>query len=602
MISSIKDNIETFKNSSKNIIRFELAYKLAAIAIIVPFLVLILNLGMKIANISYLTNGYIKKALTNPFVILLLIFSLCLIISYCIFEMSFMVVAFETSRRGYEASIKDCLYNAFKRIKNNFKFKHFPLFIVYFIAISFINVAVLINIVFTETNTTLFKIYVLNNKWFIKFGLILIAFILYFFIISGIFTANIHMLEEKRFSTSFKISVKIVKKHLPRVLLSLFVYNLLVAATILFIYFVITIVLVVGVKILDMAYLGSTIYLSVLRTIKIVINVLWILVAIPFSFTIISSMYYSFVDNDYINFNYVDIEEGSDRKNELIYRIVLTVSGILCVLYLVMSFNDNPFEKVAIFHQTEVTAHRGDSIAAPENTLAAFQAAIDEMADCIELDIQMTSDGVLVVMHDTSLLRTTGLDKNVTDTTYEEISTLDAGSWFSSDFAGEKVPTLEEVLELVQGKINLNIEIKTNNTRYEIAQQVVDLLDKYNMTSRTVITSFDYKSLQAIKSFNSEIQVGYILSMAYGDFYNMDDVDFFSVNASFLSKRTVDAIHNSGKMVYAWTVNSKSSVINLTNKGVDCIITDDPVMAKEAVYSRDTTDTIFNMIKYVFNS
>jgi glycerophosphoryl diester phosphodiesterase len=75
-----------------------------------------------------------------------------------------------------------------------------------------------------------------------------------------------------------------------------------------------------------------------------------------------------------------------------------------------------------------------------------------------------------------------------------------------------------------------------------------------------------------------------------------------SFNASFLSKRTVDAIHNSGKMVYAWTVNSSESAINLTNKGVDCLITDNPVMIKEAIYSRDTSNTIFSMIKYVFNS
>ena len=432
--------------------------------------------------------------------------------------------------------------------------------------------------------------------------IVLVLLAIYALIISGIFTANIHILEEKKFSTSYKLSCKIVRKHIFKVLANVLVYNLLVALALLLIYIVITFVLVLGVKILDMAYLGSTMYLSVLRTIKVIFNVLWMLISIPASFTMISNMYYSFVDSDYINFDYVDIEEGSDRKNELIYRIILASSTILCILYVALSFNDNPFEKVAIFHETQVTAHRGDSNKAPENTLSAFSAAIDDLADCIELDIQMTSDGVLVVMHDSSLYRTTGLNKNVSEVTYEEIQQLDAGSWFSEEFAGEKVPTLEEVLQLVQGKIDLNIEIKTNNTRYEIAQQLVELLEKYNMVNRSVVTSFDYASLQAVKSFNEDVQVGYILSMAYGDFYNMDDVDFFSVNASFLSKRTVDAIHNSGKMVYAWTVNSSSSVVNLTNKGVDCIITDDPVMAKEAVYSRDTSDTILSMIKYVFNS
>ena len=121
------------------------------------------------------------------------------------------------------------------------------------------------------------------------------------------------------------------------------------------------------------------------------------------------------------------------------------------------------------------------------------------------------------------------------------------------------------------------------------------------MIDDCVITSFDYKAIKKAKQCNEDIQVGYILSVAYGDFYEMDDVDFFSMNASFLSKQIVDAIHNSGKQVYAWTVNNATSIKNLTNKGVDNIITDDPVLARETIYSRDTSETLVNMAKYVFN-
>ena len=103
------------------------------------------------------------------------------------------------------------------------------------------------------------------------------------------------------------------------------------------------------------------------------------------------------------------------------------------------------------------------------------------------------------------------------------------------------------------------------------------------MEDECVITSFDYDALLAVKEVDENIQTGYILSVAYGKFYEDDRVDFFSVNASFLTKRVVDAIHNTGKQVYAWTV------------------TDVPVTAREVVYSRDTSETITNMIKYVFN-
>ena len=121
------------------------------------------------------------------------------------------------------------------------------------------------------------------------------------------------------------------------------------------------------------------------------------------------------------------------------------------------------------------------------------------------------------------------------------------------------------------------------------------------MENDCVITSFSSSALLAAKSCDESIRVGYILSAAYGDYYDMKNIDFFSVNAAFLSKRTIDAIHNSGKQVYAWTVNNKDSIKNLTNKGVDGVITDNPVLARETIYSRDTSETIINMIRYVFN-
>lgn len=100
-------------------------------------------------------------------------------------------------------------------------------------------------------------------------------------------------------------------------------------------------------------------------------------------------------------------------------------------------------------------------------------------------------------------------------------------------------------MQLAKGKIKLNIEIKTADNSDEVAKKVVKLIQKYSMQDSCVITSFDYSALQAVRSYDEDIEVGYILSVAYGKFYEIDDVDFFSVNASFLTKRVVDAIHNS---------------------------------------------------------
>lgn len=270
-------------------------------------------------------------------------------------------------------------------------------------------------------------------------------------------------------------------------------------------------------------------------------------------------------------------------------------------MYIAIGFNKNPFERIAIFHETNITAHRGASLSAPENTMAAFEQAVTNMADYIELDVQMTKDGELVIMHDSNALRTTGVNRNISDMTLEEVKCLDAGSYYSKEYAGEQVPTLEEVLDFAKGRIKVNIEIKSGDYGLSVADKVADMIEDKGMRDECVVTSFEIDLLRRVKQLWPDIQVGYILVVAYGDFYNMDDVDFFSVNAAFLTKRMVDAIHNSGKQIHAWTVNNQSSIKNLTNKGVDNIITDDPVLARETVYSRDTSETIVNMSKYVFN-
>ena len=109
------------------------------------------------------------------------------------------------------------------------------------------------------------------------------------------------------------------------------------------------------------------------------------------------------------------------------------MSVVLNAVYVVGSFNKNPFDKIAIFHETTITAHRGASTEAPENTLAAFKRAMDDMADYIELDVQLTADDEVVVMHDASAARTTGVDRKISEMTLEEVKQLDAGSSFSEN-------------------------------------------------------------------------------------------------------------------------------------------------------------------------
>ena len=140
-----------------------------------------------------------------------------------------------------------------------------------------------------------------------------------------------------------------------------------------------------------------------------------------------------------------------------------------------------------------VTAHRGYSAAAPENTLPAFQLAIDQGCEWAELDVQMTRDGVVMVTHDTSLRRCTGRNENIYDLTYNEVRKLDAGRWFGQKYTGAKVPTLEEVLDLCKGKIQLNIEIKPNAATPELEAETIRIIREKGFAQDCTITSQSYE-------------------------------------------------------------------------------------------------------------
>ena len=227
---------------------------------------------------------------------------------------------------------------------------------------------------------------------------------------------------------------------------------------------------------------------------------------------------------------------------------------------------------------------------APENTLPAFQAAIDLGADCVELDVQMTADGVVMVSHDPSLKRCTGVDRRICDMSYEEVRRLDAGSFFSPEYAGTQIPTLQEVIDLCKGRIRLNIEIKDNAKTPELEAETARLILENGITDEVCVTALNYHSLEKIKAADSEIRTGYILAVGIGNYYDLPDADFFSVETTFITAGMVSKIHLLGKTVSAWTVDREADVSTLRSKRVDDLITGDPQMVQDAL---DNSDIVY---------
>ena len=230
-----------------------------------------------------------------------------------------------------------------------------------------------------------------------------------------------------------------------------------------------------------------------------------------------------------------------------------------------------------------VIAHRGFSGEAPENTLAAFQKAIDVGCDMLELDIHLSKDREVVVIHDETLERTTnGLGK-VTDSTLKELKKLDAGSRFGPQFSGERIPPLKEVLELAKGKILVNIEIKNpTHGQYlitELADRAWQEVKKAGMLNQVIFSSFHPASLERIREKDSRSRVAFLYSKPWESLREVTGGTSYSVlnlRNIHLTKSKIAQIRQAGIQVNVYTVNSEEEMEQFIQWGINGIITNHP--------------------------
>lgn len=230
-----------------------------------------------------------------------------------------------------------------------------------------------------------------------------------------------------------------------------------------------------------------------------------------------------------------------------------------------------------------VTAHRGFSGEYPENTLAAFRAAIATGADMVELDVHLTRDNELVVIHDDTLERTTDGKGNVADKTLAELKRLDAGFKFNPRFAGERIPTLAEVLDVTRGRILVNIELKKGKnfpyTMEELADRTLVVVEKAGMLDQVLFSSFDPAAVDRIRVQNPRLPIAVITQKPWATPEEAGGGKRYpAINSSFknLNEKNIRLAHAAGLQVHAWTVNTPADMEKLIALGVDGIITNYP--------------------------
>jgi len=232
-----------------------------------------------------------------------------------------------------------------------------------------------------------------------------------------------------------------------------------------------------------------------------------------------------------------------------------------------------------------IIAHRGSSASAPENTLAAFSLALEQGVDAIECDVRLTKDNHLVVIHDATLNRTTNGTGYVRDHTREELDALDAGSWFHRRFAGERIPTLDTVLSLVDGKKGVNVEIKpveSSAAAHAIVEQCLTLVRKFHAHRHVLLTSFQHSLLRLARRYDPAVNIGLLYHPVHHigkspiRLARQHDACVFVCSVRFLRRGVVADAHRSTIAVAAYTVNTRSQLQRCLRLGVEGIVTNVP--------------------------
>jgi glycerophosphoryl diester phosphodiesterase len=234
----------------------------------------------------------------------------------------------------------------------------------------------------------------------------------------------------------------------------------------------------------------------------------------------------------------------------------------------------------------KIYAHRGASGTHPENTLAAFKEASRLAIHGVEFDVHVSKDGELVVIHDETIDRTSNGVGYVKDLTLSELRAYDFGSWFNEDYAGESIPTLEEVLKIFQHTTHhVNIELKSDVFPYEgMGEKVLYLVEKMGMADRVVISSFDHEAIRNFKRSAPHIEVAILTMEVLVDAYDYarvipaDALHIFLPTA--MRKMTKDALLK-GAIIRVFTVNDEDNALALEKIGVHAIFTDFPERMKQ---------------------
>ena len=259
----------------------------------------------------------------------------------------------------------------------------------------------------------------------------------------------------------------------------------------------------------------------------------------------------------------------------LLALVVLGMGGVAALAFLATR-NQAP---------VVIIAHRGSSAVAPENTLAAFRLAAEQRTDLVELDVQESSDGQVLVAHDADLMKVSGNPASIWETDAATLRAIDIGTYKDPRYAAERVPTLAEALAICKGRCKVLVELKSYGHNQRLEERVVQIVEAAGMVNECEFMSLDHDMVRKMKELRPSWRVGILVAKAMGDLTEWN-ADFLAVEARMASRRFIRRAHRAGQDVYIWTANDPAWMLMGLTRGVDGLITDHPDVARRVIAAR----------------
>ena len=598
----LKDTYKIIKYNFGTLAKFEIIYKILMLLIFTPLFMSGFKLSMKLTGFSYLTIENISSYILNPVTLILILVAILFLTLVTLFDVSTMIIIYDASYNEKKISLKEIIKISLNKCKNMVKLKNIPVAFILLFLIPILDMGMRANAIPKITLPEFISDYIYNNT-----TLTILVTVIYIFLVilllKWIYSIHYMVLEDKSFKEARKCSSKLAKGNKFKDLIRIILIEVLVAL----VYYAI---MLMGILLISVLYhvlinyeIISSIIIAVIATVIVIIHILFSIISNSVSYALITTSFYIHKKDkqeEVKKFNYDKINIENKKKTVSRVVIILILTGVIAVgsIFTYKVIKGDIDLNLNLGKETEVTAHRGGSLDFPENTMAAFRGAEEAGADWIELDIQQTKDRKIVISHDTNVLRVTGVNRDIIDMTYEEISKLDAGSFFNEKFKGEKMPLLEEVLDFAKNNnVKLNIELKPTGKEIDFEKDVVELIKKYDFIDRCVVTSQVYSAVENVKKIDPNIKTLYVMSIAIGNITNLEYADNFSVEASNVNEELVNLVHNQGKKLFAWTINTEENINKMIDLNVDNIITDDYNLAVRLVNKKRNANLIEELIK-----